>query len=328
VSGRRLAGVVGHDALRARFEELLATGRLAPAYLFVGPAGVGKRTFALALARAGLCRAGGGDACACTSCQKVRARTHPDLHVYSAEGEVFPIDHVRELRARLAQVPWESDHRYAILDGVERLAAEAGNALLKTLEEPPAYARIVLVIAGSGTLLPTIESRCQRVRFGPLGEADVAAGLVASGMDSARARALAPLCGGRLGAATAEGEALLAARERLLAEWAKGLSLVGAGAALGVVALGDAEGQAAREVARGLLDFLEVVLRDRIAELSGAGAPLAADVPTELRATLGHDIEKLLASAEQVADWRLAIRSNVSPKAVLEDAGRVIAGCP
>src|SRR5262245_7582914 len=139
-------------------EAALADGP-AHAYLLHGPAGVGKRTAAFAFAAALL-----GDA------RRVEARTHPDLYVLEPLGEMIRIDDVRALRHDLHMRPYEAARRvYLVLDA-QRMNEDAADALLKDLEEPPAYATIVLVATELGPLPPTILSRCQLVPFRRLSE--------------------------------------------------------------------------------------------------------------------------------------------------------------
>jgi DNA polymerase III delta' subunit len=150
----------------------LMTGRLAHAWLFYGPTGAGKREAAHALAAACLCAAGSerGDACgACADCRLTTAGTHPDLeHLACEQGkQVIGIDRVRAAIAELALAPVSAAGRVLIVEDADRLHPAAANAFLKTLEEPPAGAVIVLLTSRPDLLLSTIRSRCREVRFPP-----------------------------------------------------------------------------------------------------------------------------------------------------------------
>ena len=178
-----LPGVYGHDGVVERFARSLARGRLASTYLFVGPEGIGKRTFAVKLARALLCLGNGEvemEACeACQSCQLIDAGNHPDLQVIvkPADKSSIPIetfigdkDHrMREGLCRsIAFKPYLGGHKVAIIDDADFLSMEGANCLLKTLEEPPPRSVLILIGTSVGKQLPTIRSRCQIVRFAPL----------------------------------------------------------------------------------------------------------------------------------------------------------------
>jgi DNA polymerase-3 subunit delta' len=170
-----LADVVGQERAVSRLRRAWAAGRLAQAYSFVGPEGVGKRTTALALAQAVNCQrpvAGETpDACgACPACRKIAAGNHPDVTLVTpAEKTVIDIDQIREVAGRATRRPYEGATKVWILDPADRMQEPAANAFLKTLEEPPGSALFVLVTTTPSALLPTIRSRCQEVRFELLG---------------------------------------------------------------------------------------------------------------------------------------------------------------
>jgi DNA polymerase-3 subunit delta' len=162
------------------FEHAVRRNRLAHAYLFAGPAGVGKRLFAQELAKALLCEAtpaGRLEACdRCPACLQVEAGTHPDCFQAGRpeERQELPIDTIRELCGRFALKSARGRGKVAILDDADDLNEEAANCFLKTLEEPPPRSVLILVGSSPERQLPTIVSRCQVVRFAPLPEALVA----------------------------------------------------------------------------------------------------------------------------------------------------------
>jgi DNA polymerase III subunit delta' len=166
-----------------------ALGEPAHAYLFHGPAGVGKRIAALAFAGELL-----GDS------DRVERRAHPDLYVLEPLGEMIRIDEVRELRRDLHMRPFEAERRVYLVFGAHLLNTEAADALLKDLEEPPPYAVVVLVADELGPLPETIRSRCQLVPFRRLSERAIRAEIDrrAPGLAPEQATALARVAAGRL----------------------------------------------------------------------------------------------------------------------------------
>src|SRR5262245_18667903 len=175
--------VIGHSDKIETFRRSAASGRLAHAYAFVGPSGIGKRRFAIELARCLLCdrhRDADLESCGeCPSCRLVAARTHPDLILVSPpEGKsILPIKLMigeNETRGKeglchdLSLRPMLARRRVAVIDEADWMNDEAANALLKTLEEPPQNSVLILVASTSDGLLPTIRSRCQLVSFQPL----------------------------------------------------------------------------------------------------------------------------------------------------------------
>lgn len=199
----------GHDAVRQRFMAALQSGRLAHAYLFVGPEGVGKKRFAIELAKALLCERDSQafDACdQCAGCHLVDADTHPDLIVTGmpAEKHEFPIDFIRELIASLALKPARGRRRVTVLDDADLFNKSSANCFLKTLEEPPPGSLLILVGTEAAFQLPTIRSRCQVIPFDALSDEIVEERLRAAGIeDIAQLKSIVRLAAGSPGHAIA-----------------------------------------------------------------------------------------------------------------------------
>jgi DNA polymerase-3 subunit delta' len=172
--------VRGHEGLVQAFAQAWRRGRLAHAYLFVGPEGIGKRRFALALAKALLCEDRPADrleACGrCPACVLAAAGTHPDLFTLCRpeQGNELSIDALRELCRGFLLKSARGRAKVAILDDADDLSEAAANCFLKTLEEPPPHSVFILIGTGRKRQLPTIVSRCQVVPFAPLPESLVA----------------------------------------------------------------------------------------------------------------------------------------------------------
>jgi DNA polymerase-3 subunit delta' len=256
----------------------------AHAYLLHGPAGVGKRTAALAFAGALL-----GDA------RRVGLRSHPDLYVLEPLGEMIRIDDVRALRHDLHMRPFEADRRvYLVLDA-DRMNEDAADALLKDLEEPPPYAVIVLVAAELGPLPPTILSRCQLVPFRRLSETAVREWIAAQvpERDADEVRVLARASGGRLDRARRLLDADAAARRETLIGTARSAylddELDPAAAAAALLAGAAARGDEAREREQAVVDTLDLTARDSEQRVR--------------RAARGAERDELLAALESLESW-------------------------
>lgn len=180
--------ILGHEKVWERFQRSYAKEKLASTYLFVGPAGIGKRTVAVRLAKTLICDQldESFTACnQCASCKLITADNHPDLiTVAKPEGKNFiPLELLigdREHRRRsglchdISLTPYSGKRKVAIIDDADHLNAEGANCLLKTLEEPPARSILILIGTSEHRQLPTILSRSQIIRFQPLGSQHLA----------------------------------------------------------------------------------------------------------------------------------------------------------
>lgn len=164
---------LGNDALKTRLTQAAAQRKLSHSYLICGPAGSGKHTLAAILAAAMQCTGGGIVPCGrCGACRKVMAGQHPDVIVVEDETRKnIPVDLIRTTRADVFVRPNEGRRKIYILPRAQDLGPAAQNALLKIIEEPPAYAAFVLLTVNADQLLPTIRSRCAELHLAPLPEA-------------------------------------------------------------------------------------------------------------------------------------------------------------
>lgn len=292
-------GVIGHEWAVELLSRNLAAGRVRHAYLFTGPAGVGRRTLALALARALNCTGPQPPCGRCRSCTLIGDGSaaapprHPDVRLIEPveSGERIQrleirIDQIRDLQHELALTPLEGRYRIAILCDFEAANAHAANALLKTLEEPPPQVILILTASQADVLLPTIVSRCQVLNLRPLPWHVVRSALLARGVPADQAESLAHLCGGRLGWAlrAAADPELLARRSQALDDLQR-LLKAGRNTRLTYAEELARDGQVLRET-------LEVWLswwRDLLLVTTGTRAPLT-------NADRTHELERLAQS--------------------------------
>ncbi len=214
----------GQEKAKFLLGRALESGKLAHAYLFRGPDGVGKQLFARSLAAAVNCRQRQGmDACGhCPSCRKYSSENHPDFMVISPEKGVIKIDRIREMIQALSYPPYESSVRVVLLEDIHTMRPEAANSLLKTLEEPPDNNLLILTAAAARDVLITISSRCQVIPFFSLGQEETAQILVRElpELDHETARLLARLSEG------CPGQALLLYRKEMVAIWREVVALI------------------------------------------------------------------------------------------------------
>lgn len=163
--------IIGNEDAKEYFSKALKRNQLSHSYIFEGPYGVGKKTFAKKLVKAILCEDRQQDkACnKCQSCHMVESGNHPDIITIEKDTKVTKVDNIRQNIVREMEIkPYQSENKVVIVNSADTINVQGQNAMLKTIEEPPSYGIIILVCENLSSMLPTIKSRCITVRFNPL----------------------------------------------------------------------------------------------------------------------------------------------------------------
>jgi DNA polymerase-3 subunit delta' len=323
-----LAGVIGHASIVSLLRHAVAADRVPQSLLFGGPDGVGKRTVALALAQAVNCpKRTGDDACGkCPTCTRIARGQHTDVTTIDRGDEAsIKIDVLRDrLLSVVGYRPFESARRVFIIDEAERMGVQGQqDSLLKTLEEPPRHALIILVTSTPDTLRPTVQSRCRRLRFGFLTTEDVTRVLVdRCGIDRDQANLLASVSGGSVS------RALAAEAGNLTDDRAAALDLLAAAAGPGLAGRLRASASLVkhgskrrdREALRARLAAASSLLRD-LGALATAGpdAVVTVDQADALRRLApAYGSERASAGFATLVAARDALDRNASPKIVAD----------
>ncbi len=290
--------IIGHEWAVELLQQAIDNHQLSHAYLLTGPEGVGKTTLGLTFAQALLCEEENAPCGQCRTCQRIAAGTHPDVWRIEPEGNTLRVEQIREVVREASRRPLEAQYRVFILTHMERAHPAAANALLKTLEEPPAHVILILTTLSEDVILPTLTSRCQVMHLRPVPENTLERALTTHWqIEPERARLLARLSGGRPGWAlqAQEEEAYWQMREDVFAKlqiFAQNRSRW--------VRLENAEQWAKFELTelKQRLDILESIFRDILMIQTGRGEAIRhVDRSTELEAwarTLGRDAVQAL----------------------------------
>lgn len=203
--------ILGQERAKKILENSMVRGTISHAYLFAGPEGMGKRFTAFNFAKALNCYTNVGDSCDnCLSCRKIDSLNHPDVGLIKPEASSersesrgsIKIGAIRELQKRLSLKPYEGKKKVVILDAAEDMTTGAANAFLKTLEEPPGETVIIMITSNLNSLLPTVASRCQIIRFNTLSNEHITEILIKNyGFRREHASIVSSLSKGRLGLA-------------------------------------------------------------------------------------------------------------------------------
>ncbi len=331
----RFSSVVGQRQAIRLLQAFLRQDKIPHALLFSGIDGTGKRTAAVLFAMACNCAerqetSGDGpiriEPCGqCRSCRKILAGGHPDIHELKPSGQFIRIDQVRDFCAALSMKPYEAETRAAVINDAHALNPEAGNALLKVLEEPPGRTVIILTALQASDLLPTIVSRCQQVPFHPIPPKRMADHLTqAHGADPETAAVIAGLAGGSLA------RALSMMRDDACAAWINFRNwLISAGGLMRPEALSArpvellmafAEALARQKDALGdALEIMKSWLRDLLVFPHCPEQIINADLRRDVAAAAtGLDAAAVLRKIAALQEAQRKLRANANPRLTLE----------
>lgn len=326
--------LLGHNWAVDMLRRHIATDETRHAYLFAGPLGLGRRSLALAFARALNCTnpPAPGEFCGqCRDCKGIEAKKHPDLSIIEptikapddksalipAQYGEIRISQIRDLQRMINLKPYQGRYRVVVGERFNQANSEASNAFLKTLEEPPAHAVLLLTTDNPESLLPTIVSRCEVLRLRPLPIEEVQRELENRGVENSRAELIAHISGGRPGYAfrLAEDKSLLEFRWQRLDDLQKLLS------ASRVDKFAYAEKLAKdKDAMRQTLLVWESFWRDVFLSASKADSPLANVDRAEEIASLANQLE-LAAARQRVRETERALQQmerNVNARLLIE----------
>lgn len=162
--------IAGNNKVKESLQKSVLAGNVSHSYLFVGKAGIGKKLFAKDLAKKVMCLRNNNENVSlefdnCDSCTKFDANSNPDFSIIIPDGKSIKIEQIRNLQAKIVEKPISSSKKVYIINDADTMTEESQNCLLKTLEEPPEYAMIILIASNENRMLQTIKSRCVIIRF-------------------------------------------------------------------------------------------------------------------------------------------------------------------
>ena len=322
------AKLIGNERNKTILQRMLANGRIAGTLIFAGPDGVGKRQFALTLAKAANCQKASGnsfatDSCdGCAVCRRIDDGSYGDVTTIQPDGQFIKIGQTRELAEEVYYRPREGRQRFFVLDEADRLRDEAANSLLKTLEEPPPTSTLILLTSRPNSLLQTIRSRAQRINFAPLPIAEMEKFLAENyPRPPADTALLARVTEGRIGQATAFDLSEYRQERRTLMEL---LELMARGDdRFRLLKAAEYIGKKERDQFEKELDLMVSILRD-VFLLSGGASPEqivnvdVADRLQQLAAKIG--LARVASWSETISEVRRKLRVNINRQVAMEAA--------
>lgn len=166
--------ILGNESNKIFLNNILKHNTVSHSYMFIGENSIGKKLFAKEFAKGILCESDTSKPCGnCTSCIKFENSNHPDFYILDEEDGTIKNEQIREINKNILEKPIESLKKVYIINNSENMTVQAQNSLLKTLEEPPEHAVIILITSNENKMLTTIKSRCTKINFIPLNNSDI-----------------------------------------------------------------------------------------------------------------------------------------------------------
>ena len=157
--------IIGNTDVKDYLIKSIEQKNILHSYLFLGTSGIGKKLIAKEFAKKVLCLEENQEDCKCKSCTCFYGLNHPDFYLINEEGETIKVDTIRKLTEKVIEKPILSNKKVYIINDFDKMTEEAQNCLLKTLEEPPEFAVIILISSNENVILNTIKSRCMSIKF-------------------------------------------------------------------------------------------------------------------------------------------------------------------
>lgn len=196
----KFENLIGNEKVKDLLTKTIETNTILHSYLFVGIEGIGKSLFAKEFAKSILCIEENKPCDKCTSCMEIENSNHPDFMEIQPDGNAIKIEQIRFLHQKIAEKPIISKNKVYIINNADSMTKEAQNSLLKTLEEPPEYAVIILIASNESNLLNTIKSRCTKVVFQVI-ENEKIERYIKQNISEDVTKSMIDMCGGSIGKA-------------------------------------------------------------------------------------------------------------------------------
>jgi len=325
-----LSAICNQEKAVHRLTGFLQSGNIPHALLFTGIEGIGKKMAGLAFAMALNCQTGANrqptetriiESCGkCRPCKKIAAGHHPDVIIVEPEQSQIKISAIRDLGHALAVKPYEAMQRVVVIDQAQAMNPQAGNSLLKLLEEPPAKTTLILIAVNTYSLLPTIVSRCQQVSFKPIPEKTLAEYLVQKGIPLEKADTLGMLASGSYAKAKSLVKTNWVGRREWITRVIERLDGDKESGRQAALSMAFAEMLAKdRQSILDTLEFLKTWFRDMAVVKSGSENVINKDLLSRVRQTAQrYSISAMLSHIDRLETARKKIEANANIRLTLD----------